>query len=321
VNSTLFSEKPAILAFGIAFDITISIPVLYLLFARIRNLPKIYIIPITILTLIIAHFILPRNYHQYLNIVKKGIILIEPFIGIFIILKIRKIIREYKSIKKENLDNFSSALKKSLIKVIKHEGISNILTTEISLIYFGLFAWRKTKTRTGAVFYSHKKCWYGSVIGVLSFLSFMETVVLHVLLVHLNSLLAWIIFAMNLYAILFLLADFNATKRQPHCISDKKLFINVGVRWRSVISLKDIHSVKLTRKDYRGEKSVLRALTLMGHPNVVIVLKKKQMAVGVYGVKKCFDKVAINLDDPRILKKHFRKKTATEDVRDQSCIF
>ena len=77
VHSTLFSKKTEILAFGVAFDITITIPLIYLLFAGIRNLPKFYIIPISVMTLILAHFILPREYHQYLSSLKKGIILIH----------------------------------------------------------------------------------------------------------------------------------------------------------------------------------------------------------------------------------------------------
>jgi len=308
VNSPLFLKKPAVLSFGITFDITLSIPILYLLLARIVNIPKLYIIPIFILTLILANFILPYEHHQFLNSIKKVIFLIEPVIVFFVISKILKVVKEFKKLKKENFYNIISILHESLGKIIGQKRILAILVTEISLMYFGLFAWKNDEVINKNVFYSHKRSWYGSIIGVFAFLSFVETVLFHLVLMHLNVVVSWIILLLNFYGILFLFADFNATKRQPHCISDKNVIINVGVRWRSVIPLRDIRSVKLTRDGYRGEKNVLRALTLMGHPNAVIVLKKKQMAVGIYGVKKYFDKVAINLDDPKVFKKILQRK-------------
>jgi hypothetical protein len=191
-----------------------------------------------------------------------------------------------------------------LVKAIGPGKIPDILSTEISILYYGLFAWKRPKQTGENIFTAYKKSGYGSIVGALVFLSLSEVLAFHVLFMQISSIAAWIIFALNLYGIIFILADFNATRREPTYIEDEKLYINAGIRWKTVVPVKDIKSVELSNESSKG-KQILRAMTIFSIPNLVIVLTETHRADGPYGIRKNFDKVLLNLDEPQHFKRLF----------------
>jgi membrane protein YdbS with pleckstrin-like domain len=298
IHSRLFMENPEILSFGLTFDMTISIPILYYFLARKRKLPKVLLIPIFMLTLIAASLILPRHHRQFLDLIKHAIFPMEAFITTYLIFKITRVVKEYKRLKPKGGLGFPVILKECLVKTIGHGKVPEILGTEISILYYGLFAWKRPKRTGENAFTAYKKSGYGGIIGALVFLSLSEVLAFHVLFMQISSVAAWIIFALNLYGIIFILADFNASRREPTYIEDEKLYINAGIRWKAIVPVKDIKSVELSNESLI-EKQILRATTILSGPNLVIVLEKTHRADGPYGIRKNFDKVLLNLDEPR----------------------
>ena len=305
IHSRLFMENPDILSFGLTFDMTISIPILYYFLARKGKLPKALLIPIFMLSLIAAALILPRDHRQFLDLIKHAIFPLEAFITAYLILKITRVVKEYKRLKPKSGLGFSVILKECLVKTIGHGKIPDILSTEISMLYYGLFAWKRPKQPLENAFTAYKKNGYGSIVGALAFLSLTEVLAFHVFFMQISIIAAWIIFALNLYGIIFILADFNATRREPTYIEDEKLYINAGIRWKAVIPLKDIKSVELSNESSRG-KQIIRAMTILSSPNLVIVLEKTHRADGPYGIRKNFDKILLNLDEPQRFKQLIR---------------
>jgi hypothetical protein len=301
IHSRLFMENPEILSFGLTFDMTITIPILYYFLARRGKLPKALLIPIFILSLTVASLILPRHHHHFLDLIKHAIFPIEVFITAYLIFKITRIVKEYKRLKPKGGPGFSRILKECLVKTIGHGKIPDFLGTEISIFYYGLFAWKRPKQTGENTFTAYKKSGYGSIVGGLAFLSLSEVLAFHVLFMQISIIAAWIIFVLNLYGIIFILADFNATRREPTYIEDEKLYINAGIRWKAIIPVRDIKSVELSNESLRG-KQILSATTIFNGPNLVIVLEKTHKADGPYGIRKNFDKVLLNLDEPQRFK-------------------
>jgi len=301
IHSRLFVANPEILSFGITFDMTISIPILYYFLARKGNLPKVLLIPIFMFSLIAAALILPRGHHQFLGLIKYVIFPLETFITAYLIFKITRVVKDYKRLKPGSGLGFSVVLKECLVKAIGQGKIPDILSTEISMLYFGLFAWRRPKQTGENAFTAYKKSGSGSIVGALVFLSLTEILAFHVLFMQISSIAAWIILVLNLYGLIFILADFNATRREPTYIEDEKLYINAGIRWKAVIPFKDIKSVELSNESSR-DKRILRAMTIFSSPNLVIVLEKTHRADGPYGIRKNFDKILLNLDEPQRFK-------------------
>ena len=303
IHSRVFIENPEVLSFGLTFDMTISIPILYYFLARKGKLPKALLIPIFMLSLIAAASILPRGHRQFLDLIKHAIFPIDAFITTYLIFKITRVVKEYKRLKPKGGLGFSVILKECLVKIIGHGKIPGILATEISILYYGLFTWKRPKQTGENTFTAYKKSGYGSIVGALVFLSLTEVLAFHVFFMQISTAAAWIIFALNLYGIIFILADFNATRREPTYIEDEKLYINAGIRWKAVVPVKDIKSVELSNKSSKG-KQILRATTIFSGPNLVIALGKTHRADGPYGIRKNFNKVLLNLDEPQRLKQH-----------------
>ena len=308
VNSHLFLERPDILSIGLTFDIALSIPILYYLIARKRKLPKTFLIPIFLLSLAAASFILPHDRQQFLDLLKIGIVPMEGFFISFLVYKILKVRKKYKGLKHLKSPYFSRNIKECIIETIGQGKIPGVLASEISMLYFGLFAWKKFKQTDKNAFIAHLKPGYGAVIGVFSYLSFVEAVVFHILLIQLNIAVAWIIFILNIYGITFLLADFNATRRQPVYVGNEMLYISAGIRWTAAISKKDIKSIELSNQSYSKDKNALNALTILGTPNLVIQLQGVHYADGLYGIRKSFDKVVLNLAEPEVFKDYLENK-------------
>lgn len=308
VNSRLFLEQPGILSYGLTFDIALSIPILYYLIARKRKLPKTLLIPIFLLALAAASIILPHDRHQFLDLIKIGIFPIEGFMISYLVFKILKARKEYKRLKTGKSPYFSRIIKECIIETIGQNKISGILASEISMLYYGIFAWKKFKPTGKDAYIAHLKPGYGAIIGVFAYLSFLEAVVFHILLIQLSITAAWIIFILNMYGITFLLADFNATRRQPVYVENEMLYISAGIRWTAAISKKNIKSIKLSNKSYSNDRQVLKALTILGSPNLVIDLERVHHADGLYGIRKSFDKVILNLAEPQAFKEHLENK-------------
>lgn len=304
-HSRLFMRNPGILSFGLTFDLTISIPILYyFLLARKGKLPKALLIPICILSLVAASLILPRAYHRFLDLIKIAIFPLETFMISYLVFKISRIRKEYKRLKPKGGPGFSVTLKECLVKTIGQGKIPGLLAMEISIFYYGLLAWKRPKQTGEYTFTAHKKSGYGSIVGGLAFVSLAEVLAFHVLFLQISSIAAWIILALNLYGILFIMADFNATRREPTYFEDEKLYINAGIRWRAVVPVKDIKSVELSKETLKG-KQILKTMTMLSGPNLALVLQKTHQADGPYGIRKKFDKVLLNLDEPQRFKQFF----------------
>jgi hypothetical protein len=304
-HSRLFMRNPEILSFGLTFDLTISIPLLYyFLLARKGKLPKALLILIFLLSLMAASLILPRAHHRFLDLIKIAIFPLETFMISYLIFKISRIRKEYNRLRPKVGAGFSLILKECLVKTIGPGKLSDVLAAEISILYYGLFAWKRPHLTGENRFTAHKKSGYGSIVFGLVFLSLAEVLAFHILFMQISRIAAWIIFALNFYGILFILADFNATRREPTYIDDEKLYINAGIRWRAIVPVKDIKSVELSTESSR-DKQILRAMTMLSGPNLAIALQKTHKADGPYGIRKNFDKVLLNLDEPQRFKQLF----------------
>lgn len=64
-KSTIFQLHPKELSIGITFDLILFIPAIYFLLIRQREIPKITIVPFFIAGIVIASFIIPKDFQFY----------------------------------------------------------------------------------------------------------------------------------------------------------------------------------------------------------------------------------------------------------------
>ena len=300
VRSNGFAEHTDLLSLAVTLDIVLLVPGVYLLAAIRMGWRKVTVIPVFVLSLACAHLVLPASGEHYLKYVEFALVPIELFVLAFVVIKARQLRHEYRAAKTESVD-FLETIEQVLGRIIDHPRVVQIIATELSLIHYGLLSWRNRPRYTtgGGVFTYHEKSGNGLVLGVFLVLIAIEVPALHLLLGSKFPTLAWVLTALGLYGVVFILGDFNATRLRPIRIHDSKFDLKIGLRWRCTIPLSEIDDIEATTFDIEDRDGLLNCVVI-GNQNLVIRLKRPHTATGIYGFEREFDRIAIAVDEPAL---------------------
>ena len=296
-ESPLFKISPNILSLTITIDLLISIPLIHYFLIRKTKIPKTSISSIIVLGLIVGMFIIPIDNQNYLIFFKIWLLpLVEISIIIFIIYEVRKALRTQDELTGIPLD-FFSALKKTCYKIIP-KLLAMPVATEISVIYYGIFYWKKRSLKANEFSYYKNNATISTLVGIILILA-IETFVLHVMLMDMSNLVAWILTFGSIYTILQILGLINSITKRPICLTENFLVIRYGILRETTIFLDEIESFKISSKEIEFNKKTRRISPLGdsdGH-NIIIKLNKTNYYSGFYGLKRKFDTIAFYVDD------------------------
>jgi len=297
VNSPLFTMGPNILSLTITIDLLISIPLIHYFLIRKTKTSKTSIYSIIVLGSIVGMFIIPIDNQNYLNFFRIWLLpIIETSLVIFIIYEVRKALRTKDELTEIQLD-FFSAVKKTCYKIIPRF-LAMPIATEISVIYYGIFSWKKRHLKPNEFSYHKKNATISTLVGIISILA-IETFVLHVMLMDLSNLTAWILTFGSLYTILQILGLINSITKRPICLSENYLVIRYGILRETNILLDEIESLKISSKEIEFNKKTRRISPLGdsdGH-NIIVKLNRTNYYSGFYGLKRKFDTIAFYVDN------------------------
>jgi membrane protein YdbS with pleckstrin-like domain len=298
VRSAGFAQNTDLLSLAVTLDVVLLIPGVYLPLAISLGWRKLTVIPVFVLSLVSARLLLPEDGESYLKVVELALAPVELFVLVFMAVKVRQIRKAYRSAKTHERE-FQETVEGVLGKIIDHPRVVAILASELSILHYGLFAWRNRprNATTDEVFTYDRETGLGLIVGIFLVLIAIETPVLHYFISMKFPVLAWIVTALGLYGMVFILADFNACRWRPIRVKAGNLQINTGLRWRFSIPLSEIESVESTTFDIEDKDGLLNAVVI-GNQNLIIHLENPRTAVGIYGFTKEFDRVAVTVDEP-----------------------
>jgi hypothetical protein len=295
-RSNLANSQPELLI-GITYDLTILAPILYLLIIWRSNIPKITAVPVFVLGFIIASFTIPDQQRNHLDLIEFVVLpLVEIGVITLIIIKIRKTIREIKLNQQTDADLYS-VLKKSASNVLENEKLGKVFATEIAMIYYGLFRWKKTQP-TNNQFTCYKENGIIAIFITLVFLVVVETFVVHLLLIRWNELVAWIIFALSIYAGIQILGHTKALINRFTEITNSHLILRYGLFGDAEIPLTNIKAIRLTQEE--SNDKTIKALKLLGSMeshNMLIEFDKTIQFESVYGIRRKHTAVLLQIDN------------------------
>ena len=314
LNSAAFARQPDLLAMASTIDLTLIIPGLYFLCIRKTKIPKVTVVPVIVLSIVLASALIPGEYHQTLEIVKYLIPFIELFVMGFVIYNVRKTVKAYNRSKKlGSHPGFLETIQSATIQAFGKSPLANALATEISLFHYAILGWGKQKEYLGGErFTYHKESGYYMLLAVVAFALPAETAIFHLLLVQWSNVAAWILTGLSIYSIFFVLGDFNAIRKRPIELVEEGLKMRLGLRWNVTIPYDQIEKVELRIPD--KEKEEFADFKLFGESNVVIDLSTEQEAKGLYGLKKRFTKMALNMDDKAGFKTALEQRLASGET-------
>lgn len=302
VSSPFFMQNSEALAFAITLDITLGIPALYYFLAvRRKHAPALTLIPIFILSLVLASLILPAAQHGYLDLLKLVIPGIELFVLSYLTIKIRAIIKAFRAERASAL-YFTDALLASCQRVLgKIPGLGFILT-EFSLLYCAVLGWFKkyeARNAEDAIFFYHRKSGYGAILSVLMMALVTETLALHILLQQWSSVAAWIFTGLSVYSALWLLGDYHALRLHPIIVQGRTLHFRTGLRWRVSLSRDNIAAVeKFQAREQRGKEYL--SLALFGAPRLLLHCKAPVLVRGLFGIKRMVTQIGLSVDEEKL---------------------
>jgi len=309
VKSSLFQFYPYELSIAVTLDLILTIPLIYFLLIRKKEIPKITILTAVIVGIVIANYIIPNDYQYLLNKIELYIIpIVEILVLTFIFINVRKILKLYKT-QKNNSSDFFTVLN-SACKEILPKGISILLATEIAVIYYSFINWRKRKLAVNEFSY-HKENGIIAMLYAVIFIILIETFVLHILLQKWNITVAWIVTSLSIYTCLQIFALIRSMSKRPIIIDlkEKKIHLRYGFFSESTIHFNSIKDVEFSSKSLADDKSIVQFSPLgnLTSHNLIIHLKSKNILSGFYGIKKTYKSIAIQIDK----KEKFKNKIDT----------
>ncbi len=292
--SSFFQLYPKELSIGITFDLALFIPVIYFLLIRKSKIPKITIVPFFVAGIVIASFIIPKDFQFYLTQVKNWILpIVETTIFFLVIYKVRQLNKQFRKGINITLD-FYSALKISATQILPNR-ISSAFATEIAVIYYGFFSWRKRKLESNEFSY-HKTSGTIALLSVFIFLILLETSVVHILLQKWSIVAAWILSIVSTYTSLQVYGIMRSMSKRPISIENDELRLRYGLFSESTIPISNIEAVELSNKANDKTKKLSPLGDFESH-NVVIRLKTEAVLFGLYGLKSTYETIALHVDE------------------------
>jgi hypothetical protein len=144
----------------------------------------------------------------------------------------------------------------------------------------------------------------------------LETAAIHFFLHSFSPVLSWVLLILNLYGVLFLLADMQAIRLCPYHLSDDTLHLHAGISKKISIPLaliRDAGLSDLPEKQPKEQERQILDLSLQDlvkeKPAVKISLKEPVSADLLYGFKKEVTIVLLNADEAESFIREIRRRT------------
>lgn len=305
----IMSPLPNRVALASLFDFILTIPIItYVLIIRKRYSLK-YIFPVILAGYVAARFIIPNPYFESYSFItyivvagEIAFLCLELYLFCKIARKLPAIVRAYKKYKLA-YPSFSYVIERAVYDS-DFKGVAvNVLLSECKLFYYALFSWRKKIPTSSWMFTYHKKTGVIAFNIMLIHATLIESIGFHYFLHQWNPIVAWVLLILNIYAVIFFLAEIQAIRLCPFVVTDKELILQVGLTKQLIVpfcNIESIHHNKELILSKMEQKQIFDATVneFMKEPaKLEIVLVKPMKASMFYGFQKTVTKVHINVDD------------------------
>jgi hypothetical protein len=269
-RSALFARNADVAAWGVTFDLTLTIPLVYwAIVVRTGNAKPITIAPVFVAGMTVAALVVPRGQQQFLHDLR---FISVPLELVTLALVGRRVLRGG--------------------NVFGGGRLAAIVNSEVAILGYALFAWRTPSRRVD-------KSGWGSIVVCFLVLIGFESIGVHLLVAHWSAKAAWIVTALDLYGMLWLIGDYHALRLLPTFIAGGVLHVRHGLRWSVDVPLTNIAAIEDAPAEWK-RKGVLK-LTLLDDPRYLVRLAEPVAATGLMGIRRMIDTIAVNPDDAEAL--------------------
>ncbi|ANS48530.1 hypothetical protein BT246_31680 [Bacillus thuringiensis] len=246
------------------------------------------------------------SYVSYIIVAGEiAFVCLELFLLYKIVRKLPTIIKKYKEYKSE-YSSFFYAIDAAFDATMKRNKLIDIIVTECKLIYYAFLSWREKVPEGEYVYSYHKKTGAIGVYIMIIHATLIESIGFHYLLHQWNPVIAWILLILNVYAMIYFIAEIQAMRKNPLNVTEEQVIIQIGLGKKIVIPFTQIDNIAFYKGDElltaKEGKQVLDATVMefIKEPATFeITLKEPVKAQLLYGFSKTVSRVHLNVDEER----------------------
>jgi len=283
-----------VLAWGVTFDLTISIPLLYWFFVvRTGKARALTIAPVFLLGTMTASAVIPRAEQQFLR--QLGAVMV-PFAELLLAGALVRRIAKARKERSTSSDPYERI--HAAARTLACDGlVADVIASEVAMLYYATFGWRlRAEEPRGTALTFHERSGWGSILACIFVLIAAEGLGMHLLLSRWSPIAAWAWTGLDLWAAIWLLGDYNALRLRRSFIDDDALHLRFGMRWSVTIPRELIASIDEVRTESDWKRKGVLKMSLLEEPTMLITLREPLVAHGMAGLRKTITAVALRPD-------------------------
>jgi hypothetical protein len=175
-----------------------------------------------------------------------------------------------------------------------------MLACEITVLRFGLLCFRKGNAipKEAKSFTTHRDSGYIALFGVMFFVMLIEVFALHLLLKQYSTAAAFIVSAISVYGMIFLVADVSAVLKCPVLIFENRLLMRTGMRWRLLTSPENISTIIKLKSGFESNEGCFQGSIIKSSANIHITFKQPVIVNRLYRKPLTITQLVTTIDDP-----------------------
>lgn len=299
VRSAAFDARPGVLGGAVVVDVVILLPLLWAwLVVRPGRAPAVTVLPVAVAAWLAAKALLPAAGERWLHAVAELAPLLELAALAYLAVRGRRVARAYRE----------SASPDPLLRLREAAGevfgpgtASRLLADEIMMLRYLVRPPRPPVPAAATTFTAHRRNAWGAIVLALSMAVAVEAVAVHALVARWSVAGAWVLTALSLYSVLWLVADLRATRARPLLLDRDRLLVRTGLRWTADVARSSVVAAERPRPDEElsGEGELSTALP--GPPDVVLELDPAVSVDGPFGLVRQVHRLGLAVDEPASL--------------------
>jgi hypothetical protein len=310
VQSPRFAEHASLLAIPVTIDFLLLLPLGYLWMIWKTSIPKFTVIPVFVVALALAFFLLPTQFHAPLNWVQTWFLPVVELVVLSIVgRKIYTLSLQVKKQKKAGSLDMYDIFKSACNRVFPGR-IGSFLAMELATFYYVFFTWR-SPALNHLQYTSYRKSGIIAVLSMLIGLVLIETFVLHILIAQWSKGTATFLTLVSIYTGLQVFGFLKSIKRRTIELGDNQLHLKLGVLSEVSINYEDISDLLLYKKDLEEVTDIVEFSPLGmlgGGHNILLNVNRAYDLQKLYGFKKSFKGLVFWVDEPEGFLENVRER-------------
>ncbi len=283
---------PAAIGFGGLADLLITVPALfYFLVVRTGFSSWMTLVLIFFAGARAAGFILTATEQAYLPALR--------WLGIpFELWVIASIVRRFRRMDRSG--DGVTRIRAASQALFRYEWLSRLFASELEVFYYAMFSWRtRPDTRAGyrAFSYAEASGWgiFSLIIGAGVF---FESVPMHLILHRWSAAAAWIMSALDIYGLIWVIALSRALHLRPILVGADHILIRIGLVWEVDFRRDQVAAIHRISGPAPNRKAPgFLSAVFLNEPQYLIELKEPVVARGLLGRTREVTRIALAVDD------------------------